>query len=155
MWVFKTSASSPRSRPLSPLLARSSGFGVPSTPSPLRPERAAPSYGLGRAHREEVEGAVEVARPLRPQREVALVDRRREPTVEAVGELQAGVDRVPPRAQCPRVDAQLAGMEEPVELDAREMRRAQCPEFLGAVLVHVPRVARALGASRREREDVR
>src|SRR5215208_7572284 len=99
MCEWRTSASSPRSRPFSPLLARSAAFGVPSTPSPLRPERAAPSYGLGRAHREKVEGAVKVARALRPQREVALVDRRREPGVEAVGEAQPGVDRVPARAQ--------------------------------------------------------
>src|SRR4029079_4202178 len=32
--------------PFSPPLTRSSGFGVPSTPSPLRPESGATSYGL-------------------------------------------------------------------------------------------------------------
>src|SRR5919198_2040592 len=34
-------------RPFSPPLARSSGFAVPCTASPLRPERETASYGLG------------------------------------------------------------------------------------------------------------
>jgi hypothetical protein len=53
------------------------------------------------------------------------------------------------------VRAQLARMEQPEHLDVREVRVQQRPELGGTVLVHVPRVAGALGAGRREREHVR
>ena len=53
------------------------------------------------------------------------------------------------------VRAQLAGVEEAEQIDAREVALAQLPVFLGPVLADVPRVARALLALRREREHVR
>jgi hypothetical protein len=46
-------------------------------------------------------------------------------------------------------------MEEAVQLDVAEVRRAEVAELVGAVLAHMPGVVRALGARRRERQHVR
>ena len=89
------------------------------------------------------------------QAEVAGRDRRREPVVEAPCQPQPGVDRVPSEAQRELVDAQLARVEEPVQLDGLEVRTAELLELCAAVLVYVPRIVRALRASRCEREHVR
>jgi hypothetical protein len=45
-------------------------------------------------------------------------------------------------------------MEQAMELDGAEVRRAQRAELLGPVLAQVPRVARALGPGGRQREHV-
>ena len=90
----------------------------------------------------------------RAQHEVARADRGGEAPVEALGEAERGVHAVPPAAQRQLVGAQLAGVEEPVELDAREALPAQLLELGPAVLVHVPRVVRAARPLRRERAHV-
>ena len=91
------------------------------------------------------------------QREVARGDRRREPVVERLRDPQPRVDPRPTRSRSMRdlVGAQPARVEEAEQLDRAEVRLAQRAELLGAVLVDVPRVAGALGALGRERQDVR
>src|SRR5215475_9636744 len=86
---------------------------------------------------EEVERAVEV--PLL-ELEVGGGDRRGEAVVEGAGEAQRPVDPVPAEPECDRVRAQLAGVEEAVQLDPGEVRLAEGTELLGTVLVHVPGV---------------
>ena len=53
------------------------------------------------------------------------------------------------------VQAQLARVEQAEQVDLAEVPLAQRPVLLRAVLAHVPRVARALRAGRRERQHVR
>ena len=64
------------------------------------------------------------------------------------------MDAIPPDAQRELVDAQRPRVEQAVELDRAEVRRAQRAELLGAVLAQVPRIARALGALGRQRQHV-
>src|SRR3712207_5639877 len=92
-------------------------------------------------HRQEVERAVERALA---QREVGLRDGRGEPLVERAGDAEPRVQAVPPGAQRQVVQAELAGVEEPEQLDVREAVGAQLAELLGPVLADVPRVPRAL-----------
>src|ERR1700737_2813820 len=63
-------------------------------------------------------------------------DRGREALIEALGEPEARVQRVPSEAQRVLVQAQLAGVEEPVHLHAGKAAAAQALELLRAVLVH-------------------
>src|SRR5689334_11059078 len=91
---------------------------------------------------EEVERAVQVAAA---QREVARRDRGREAVVERLRDPQARVDGVPAETlDRDLVRAQPARVEQPEQLDGAELRFAERAELLGAVLVDVPRVARAL-----------
>ena len=53
------------------------------------------------------------------------------------------------------VRAQLAGVEEAEQVDAREVALAQLAVLVRLVLAHVPRVAGALRALGRERQHVR
>jgi hypothetical protein len=55
------------------------------------------------------------------------------------------VDVVPAQAlEREGVEREPARVEEPVDLDPREVRRAQRPELLGAVLLEMPGIARLL-----------
>src|SRR5512144_682901 len=98
------------------------------------------------ADRHEVQRGVEVGTvALGAQLEVALGDGGGEAVVEALGDPERRVDVVPAGvAQRPLVDAQLAGVVEPEQLDAGEVRAAQGPELRGAVLLELPRVDRAV-----------
>ena len=99
--------------------------------------------GPGRRRRREAQG------------EVTGRDGGREAIVERLGDAQAGVHRVPARVlDRPLVQPQAAGVEEPEQVDRAEVALAQRPVLVRAVLAHVPRVARALGALGGEREDV-
>ena len=91
----------------------------------------------------------------RAQREVPGGDRRGEAVVERARQAEARVDGVPAQSQGDGVGAEAAGVEEAEHLDGGEVRRAERAELLGAVLLHVPRVPRLLGARRRERQEVR
>src|ERR1700684_2425455 len=95
---------------------------------------------------DEVERLVEVGICLRAQGEIAGCDRRREPVVEGLGQAQARVDRIPAELERKRMVLQLARVEQPVHLDTRKRAASQLRELLGAVLVHVPRIVRALSA---------
>jgi ubiquinone/menaquinone biosynthesis C-methylase UbiE len=107
------------------------------------------------ANGDEVERLVEVRLARRPQREVACSYRRREPAVEGFREAQAWVDRIPAEFQRHRVRCQLARVEEAVHLNAPERRLTQLLVLRLPVLVHVPRVVRALRPLWRERQHVR
>ena len=79
----------------------------------------------------------EVQRPLEApaaEAEVGGGDRRREAVVEALGEPEALVDRVPAEPDRDLVDAQLAGVEEAEQLDPLEVRLAELAELLLPVL---------------------
>src|ERR1700737_484665 len=89
------------------------------------------------AHREQVKRAIELAPAYLSQGEVGRRDRRREALIEALGEAEARVQRVPSEAQRVLVQAQLAGVEEPVHVHAGKAAAAQALELLRAVLVHV------------------
>src|SRR4051794_21548496 len=118
MWLWRTSASAPLTTPSDP------------------------------ADSEEVERAIEV-RPvaLGAQDEVPLGDRRREAVVEGLRDPEAPVHVVPAGvAQRELVDAELACVEEPQQLDAGEVGGAERAELVRPVLLDVPRVPRALGA---------
>src|SRR3712207_9282920 len=79
----------------------------------------------------------------------------RSPVVEAPGQPELRVHGVPPRAlDGELVDAQLARVEQPEQLDGPEVRLAQRAELLGAVLLDVPRIARLLGPLGRQRQHV-
>src|ERR1700759_1816108 len=65
-------------------------------------------------------------------------DRRREAVVEGLRQPEALVDVVPAGLQRPSVDAQLARVVEAEQLDPAEVRLAERPELLGAVLLDVP-----------------
>ena len=112
-------------------------------------------WSAAAAHREEVECAVEIGLAGRAQGEIRRGDRRREPTVEPPREAEAGMQPIPARSQRELMCAQLARVEQPVELDLGEAPTAERLEFLRTVLMHVPRVVRALGALRRQRQHVR
>src|SRR5947209_15005064 len=102
MWLCRTIASSPVSRPrLLTFVTTPAGRTPPSPP----------------AYREEVERPVE---PARPDREVALADRRDEPAVETVGQPERRVDAVPSEPQRPLVQAQLASVKDAEKLRADE-----------------------------------
>src|SRR5882757_2635922 len=96
----------------------------PADPEPLRP-----------ADGKEVERPVEVPAG---EAEVGGGDRRREAVVERLSQTQTTVDDVPAGFQRPAVDAQLAGVEEPEQLDPAEMRLAEGAELLRPVLLDVP-----------------
>ena len=105
-----------------------------SASSPASPLTAA-------ADGEEVERASR--RRRRAQREVAGGDRRREAVVERLRDPQRARARGPsPSRSASAWTRELAGVEQPEQLDRREHRRAQRAELLGAVLLDVPRVAR-------------
>jgi hypothetical protein len=65
------------------------------------------------------------------------------------------VEVVPAALDRELVEAQLARVEEAEDLHVREARRAELTELLGAVLLHVPRVAGLLRSVGRERQHVR
>src|SRR6185437_15924106 len=136
MCVCRTIASSPCGRGL--LMTQLVGAGDGSRP----------------ANCDEVERLVEIRLACRAQGEVACGDRRREPAIEGLRQAQARVDPVPAELQRERMYPQLARMEEAIHLDLAKRAAAQCRELLGAVLVHVPRVVRALRPLGRERQDV-
>src|SRR4249919_3205552 len=100
--------------------------------SPALPPRLAPLTGSSLAtDGDEVQCRVQV--PF-PQSEVGGGDRRREAVVEGLGQAEPFVDAVPAELDRQLVDAQLAGVEEAVELDPREVVLAEAAELLGAVL---------------------
>src|SRR6188768_452379 len=85
------------------------------------------------AHCEEVERPLQ---SLLAQAEVTGGDRRREAAVERPGEADPAVDGVPAKADRDLVGAQLAGVEEPEQLDSAEMPLAEVAELGGPVLAH-------------------
>src|SRR4051794_37875365 len=89
------------------------------------------------AYSDEVERAVEVALP---EGEVGAVDRGGKAVVKGFTQTQRLVDAVPAQLQRQLVGTQLAGVEEAVELDLREVGLTKRAELLGAVLAHVPGV---------------
>src|SRR5436309_13584881 len=103
------------------------------------------------ADSDEVERAVKVAQP---EGEVRAVDRGREAVIEGLAQAQGLVDPVPAQLQRQLVGAQLAGVEEAVELDPREVGLAELAELGGAVLAHVPGVVRLLRPGGGEGEQV-
>src|SRR5689334_6400966 len=112
----------------------------------------APTRSCVAADGEEVQRRVEV--PFL-QSEVGGRDRRREAVVEGFGQAEPFVHAVPAELDRQLVDAQLAGVEETEQLDLVEVVRAEGPELLGPVLVHVPGVARLLRPGRGQRQQVR
>src|SRR4051812_5606891 len=89
------------------------------------------------AHGDKIERALEAAAA---QGEVARGDGGREAVVEAAGDPELRVHVVPAQAlDRELVRAQLACMEQPEDLDAREVVCAQRAELLDAVLADVPR----------------
>src|SRR6478752_4206743 len=86
--------------------------------------------------------------------EVGGRDRRGEAVVEALGEAEALVDRVPSEPDRDLVDAQLAGVEEAEQLDPLEVRLAELAELLLAVLLDVPGVVGLLSPRRSQGEQV-
>src|SRR3954449_9160481 len=98
-----------------------------------RTSARSPADFSGMTDGEEIQGAVEV---LLAQPEVRGGDRRGEAVIEGLGQPQALVDAVPAELDRDLVGAQLAGVEEAEQLDPREVRLAEGPELLGAVLVH-------------------
>src|SRR5436190_13177196 len=88
----------------------------------------------GTADREEVQRPREVGlvRPL--QREVGRGDRGDEAVVEALGEPERGVDAVPAHPEGELVEAELAGVEDAEQLDAREVGLEQGAVFGDGVL---------------------
>src|SRR5215207_6084515 len=124
-----------------------------SARSPALPPRLAPLIGSSRAtYGEEVQRRVEV--PFL-ELEVGGRDRRREAVVEGLGQAEALVHAVPTELDRQLVRAQLAGVEEAEQLDPGEMPRAERPELLGPVLVHVPGVVRLLRPGRGQGQQVR
>src|SRR3954449_13091589 len=103
------------------------------------------------ADSDEVERAVEVALP---EGKVGAVDRGREAVVEGFAQTQSLADPVPAQFQRQLVGTQLAGVEEAVELDPREVRLAELAEFAGAVLAHMPGVVGLLRPGGSEGEQV-
>src|ERR1700710_1257356 len=103
------------------------------------------------ADSDEVERAVEVALP---EGKVGAADRGREAVIEGLAQAHGLVDPVPAELQRQLVSAQLAGVEEAVGLDPREVRLAELAELAGAVLAHVPGVVGLLGSGRSEGEQV-
>src|SRR6478672_3381590 len=101
---------------------------------------------------EEVERAVEAALA---KAEVGGRDRRGEAVVEALGQPEALVDRVPAQPERQLVGAQLAGVEEAVQLDPGEVVLAEPAELLGPVLAQVPGVVGLLRPRRRQGQQVR
>ena len=89
------------------------------------------------------------------QLEIGRGDRRHEAVVERLRDPQRLVDTVPSERERELVGAQLASVEEAVDLDLREMRLEQLPVLGGRVLAQVPRVLGLLRPRRREREPVR
>src|SRR3954454_876638 len=102
--------------------------------------------------RQEVERLGEIAVA---ETEVADRDRGREPVIEALRYADFRVDRVPAGANRQLVHAQLARVEQPVQLDAAEDARAEIAELGSPVLTQVPRVAGSFSPLRRERQHVR
>src|SRR5436190_23577941 len=99
----------------------------------------------GMAERDEVEGAGEIGVELSLQREVGGGDRRDEAGVEGLGEPKRRVEAVPPGPQGEFVQAQLAGVEESVQLDRGEVGLEQGAVLLDRVLAQVPGIVRSLG----------
>src|ERR1700710_2738346 len=101
-----------------------------SARSPALPPRLAPFIGSSLAtDGDEIQCRVEV--PF-PESEVGGGDRRREAVVEALGKAEPLVDAVPAEPDRQLVQAQLAGVVEAVELDAREVVLAEAAELGGA-----------------------
>src|ERR1700748_800669 len=92
---------------------------------PAGPAASGPADGQGG------ERAVEV--PV-VEAEVGGGDRRREAVVEGLRHPESLVDGVPAQLQRPAVHAQLARVVEAEQLDPAEVRLAELPELLGAVL---------------------
>ena len=92
---------------------------------------------------------------LRPEHEVGGADRRREAVVERLRDPQQRMDPVPAQPDRALVDRELAGMEEPVDLDRAERRLEHGPVLGDRVLAEMPGVVRLLGALGREGEPVR
>src|SRR4051812_30446029 len=90
--------------------------------------RSPTGSGSRTADRQEVERAIQVAAVGYP--EVRRRDRRHEARVEGLGQPQRRMDAVPARAQRELVRAELAGVEDAVDLDAGEVRLEQ-PAVLG------------------------
>src|ERR1700760_368895 len=103
------------------------------------------------ADSDEVERAVEVALP---EGKVGAVDRGREAVVEGLAQAQRLVDTIPAQLQRQLVGAQLAGVEEAVDLSPREVRLAELAKLGGTVLVYVPGVVGLLRPGGSEGEQV-
>src|ERR671934_790085 len=72
----------------------------------------------GTADGEEVEGAGEIRLAVALEGEVGRRDGRNEARVEGLRQVQRGMDAVPAGAHRELMEAELAGVEEPEELDA-------------------------------------
>src|SRR4051794_6018418 len=123
-----------------------------SARSPALPPRLAPLIGSSLAtDGYEVQCRVEV--PF-PESEVGGRDRRGEAVVEGLGQAQPFVHAVPAEHDRQLVDAQLAGVEKAIELDAGEMSLAESAELVGTVLVDVPGIVGLLRPGGRQRQQV-
>src|ERR1700712_3615434 len=100
---------------------------------------------------QKVQSRVEV--PF-PESEVGGCDGRREAVVEGLGQTQALMDAVPAELDRQLVDAQLAGVEEAVELGRGEVVLAERPELLRPVLMDVPVVVGLLRSGWRQGQQV-
>jgi len=127
MWVCSTRASSPRSRPVAVTDSRA-------------------------ANGEEVQRSIQRRFGLGLKTEVAGVDGRGEPPVEAPGRPQAAVHLVPSGAQRQLVSAQLASVEEAGQLDVAKHVGAQCAELVRPILAQVPGIV-GPGRSRRRQGE--
>src|SRR6188472_932105 len=110
-----------------------------------------PAVRSGITDRDEVQRPIQVAGP---QTEVPGADRGDEAVVERLGQVERRVDAVPAYADGELVGAQLAGVEDPEELDLLEVRLEQLAVLMLVVLAQVPGVVRLLGARGGEREAV-
>src|SRR3954452_6036981 len=116
-----------------------------SPPGPLAAARSCMADG------DEVQ---RLAEPLAAEAEVGGRNRRGEAVVEALGEPEALVDRVPAEPDRDLVDAQLSGMEEAEQLDPLEVRLAELAELLLPVLLEVPGVVGLLSPRGSQGEQV-
>src|SRR4051794_23882173 len=142
MWVCRT------------MLSRGVTEPPPGCPRPAAGGQRSAGRARSRAqHGEQIQTALQADTA---QREVARADGGREAVIERLGEAQALVHVIPAEPlDRDLVRAQLAGVEEPEQVDLAEVALAQRAVLVGAVLADVPRVARARLALGREREDVR
>src|SRR5215204_3998815 len=132
MWLCRTRARSPTEESRPPACSAS------------RPPQAGLPLVTRAANGDEVAGPVQIRLALRPKGEVRGGDRRREAVVERLRQPQRLVDALPARLERQLVDAELAGVEQRVQLDGPEMRLEQLAVLGGGVLAHVTGVLRLL-----------
>src|SRR5829696_451511 len=106
---------------------------------------------LGTTDRDEVQGPLEAA-GFEP--EVGRGDRGDEAVVEALGQPQRLVQGIPAEPDRELVQAQLARVKEPQQLDLAEMGLEQRAVLARVVLAQMPGVFGLLGAGGRQGEQV-